>query len=146
MQLLQIGRQHLANIRLLGAPQRQFIVGNERGQRRAQLVRHVRIEALHLGVSLFDTSQECIELVDQRHEFKGLLRAIEPLVEVVRRNGARLAGQSSNGRQAQVDQGEAAQRNHDGPANGCHQQCDCKTVQQLVVGLDVQRQLDAQTL
>ena len=56
VQLLQIGRQHLANIRLLRAQQSQFIVGNERGQRRAQLMRHVRIEAFHLGIGLLNAS------------------------------------------------------------------------------------------
>ena len=71
-------------------------------------MRHVRIEAFHLGVGLLNASQERVELVDQRHELKGLLAAVETLMQIVSRHCARLTGQSSDGRQAQVDQGESA--------------------------------------
>ena len=131
---------------LLRTPQRQLIVGDEGGQWRAKLMRHVGIESLHLRVRFLDARQQCVELVDQRYQFKGLLAAIEPLVQAVHRQCARLTGQPSHGRQPEVHQGEAAKRNHDSSPDGSHEQSDCEPVQQLVVGLNVQRQLHPQNL
>ena len=48
MQFFQVGGKDLPHVRLFRTPERQLIVRNKGGQRGAQLVRHIRIEAFHL--------------------------------------------------------------------------------------------------
>jgi hypothetical protein len=94
LHLLEVGQQRLAQ--RLGralARQRQLGLADEVGQRRAQLVRDVGVEALELRIGLLEPRHQRVELLDPGQQFLGRIVQHQPLVEPARRDGARLRGQ-----------------------------------------------------
>ncbi len=148
VQIFEVGRQHFGHLGAAPRPhppallaQGQLVAGQQGGQRRAQLVRHVGVEALHLRIGLFQPAQERVELLDQRQQFGRLACAVEPLVQRGGGELARLRCHPPHGRQAQVHQREAAQRYDHGAGQGRQHQRNRQAAEQLLVGLHVHAQL-----
>ncbi|ENO87886.1 hypothetical protein C666_09965 [Thauera linaloolentis 47Lol = DSM 12138] len=121
--------------------QGEFGFTDQAGQRRAQFVGDVGVEAFELPVGAIQAREHCIELPDQGLQFFDLRRAVERAPDVLGLECGGLPCQIANRQQRPPHEPCAAGRNHQRAGQCACQQRPGQFLQQLGIGADVERQL-----
>ena len=140
-QVLQVGLQHLAHIlNRAGFAQDDFGAGDQGGQRRVELVRHIGVEGFQLEVGVGQAIEQGVELCDDGQQLLGQAAAVKTALKIPGRQHADLRDQRRDGPQAALHQQAPKQGQQQGARHHGGKQGPAQSAQQGLVGPQVHHQ------